>query len=180
MLDVAEVYKVQEWYKHRDPDQDVGIFIVLPEKIAKQFPEEGKSEEDTSPSHVTFFYLGELKKEEEKKYLEIIKRIANFLEPFDIELGDVNTFVNEEKQTIIHSPVEGKGLMAAHSLFKKIFSKLGLKYADKYPEYKPHVTIEYVNEGEKPRFGDVRPEGKWTVDHLWIWGTQEPYMVSVG
>ena len=45
----------------------VGLFIPLPKNLAKKFPSLGH--EDTSPSHVTFLYIGDVKGEKEQKHL---------------------------------------------------------------------------------------------------------------
>lgn len=45
--------------------------------------------------------------------------------------------------------------------------------------WQPHVTIEYINKGEKEKYKDLEPKGKWTLNNIWIWGTEEPHMITL-
>lgn len=177
-IDMKEIYDVITWYADRDKDQSVGLFIMLPDNIAKQFPADGREGKDASPQHITFFYLGDIEKGEQEKYLDFVKKAAAVVPPFSVKLGEVTTFENDKEETILHNPVEGPGLFKANSFFEKVFKQYKMKYSDKFPEYKPHTTIEYVEKDKEPKYPDVEPEGSWLVDHVWIWGLEEPHVLS--
>lgn len=174
--------KILKWHEEtrRDPGHHVGIFVPLPEEIAQQFPAEGKEGEDSSPPHVTVLYVGDLKdSEKQEEFVDVVKKTASALAPFEVDLGNVEEFSNEG-QRVTHSPVRGKDLHKLHNVFKGVLKLMGIPFSDKHPEYKPHVTIEYVNEGDDEKFSHLIPQGNWIIDHLWVWGTEKPHMVRLG
>ena len=181
-MEQSQVYKIVKWHKTKEePGKNVGIFVPLPEDIANQFPPEGKEGEDSSPAHVTVLYVGDLEdSEKQEELIDVVQKTASVLGSFEVNLGRVEEFVNDENQRVTHSPVEGKDLHKLHNIMKGVLKFMKISFSDKYPEYKPHVTIEYISKGEEERFGNVRPQGSWLIDHFWVWGADKPYMVKLG
>lgn len=181
-MEQRQVYEILKWHESKEsPGENVGIFVPLPEDIARQFPLEGKEKEDSSPSHVTVLYIGDLAdSDKQKKLIDVVQKTASVLNPFEVNLGKVEEFVNDKNQKVTHSSVEGKDLHKLHNILKGVFKLIGIPFSDKYPEYKPHVTIEYIDEGKEEKFENVKPQGKWIVDHFWVWGVDKPHMIRLG
>ncbi len=181
-MDQRQIYEIMKWHETREePGKHVGIFAPLPDEVASQFPTEGREGEDSSPSHVTVLYVGDLEDAgKQKELIDVVQKTASALGPFEVSLGRVEEFLNDKKQRVTHSPVEGQDLHKLHNVLKGVFELMGIPFSDKYPEYKPHVTIEYINEGKEERFEAVRPQGSWIVDHFWVWGADKPHMVKLG
>lgn len=181
-MDQEQVYKIVQWHKTRENlGEHVGIFVPLPEDLAGQFPPEGKEGEDSSPPHITLLYVGDMKDpKEQKKMIDVVKKTVSALGPFEVSLGIVKEFLNEKNQRVTHSIVEGEELHKLNNILKGVFKLVGIPFSDKYPEYKPHVTIEYIEEDEEERFANTRPQGDWIVEHIWIWGADKPHMVRLG
>lgn len=176
-LDLRSLYKTLSWH-NQDRDhptgQKVGLFIQVPEDIAAQFPKEGKAGEDSSPPHITLLYIGNLPPMFEEKMLKVVENVCQSSRSFTVKLGKVQTFTNEDGQKIYHSPIISKPLQKLHEKLKIEFEYAQLPYSTKYPEFKPHITIEYVNVCEKPKFSHLCPQGSWEVDSVWAWGMAEP------
>ena len=181
-MDLKQAYKILSWHntsRDKPPGESVGLFIPLPENLSKQFPPDGKAQEDTSPCHVTLYYIGELENSKQQDMIGVVRSVAKITKPFQVSLAPSNFFVNKKNQKIIHSPVIGEDLQKLHYVVQGAFKFLELPFLDKYPEYKPHVTIEYVNEGEQEKYGNLSPRGEWLVDHFWIWGTEKPEVIRL-
>lgn len=182
LLNLSEMYKILEWHSNRpyDNGHHVGLFLPLPVDVARQFPDEGRSAEDSSPVHTTLVYIGDFPMELESKLVTIVNNVCEKMKPFTVKLGAPKKFKNDDNQTILHSPITSKKLKSFHSKLKNVLVANQIPVSTKYPEYKPHVTIEYVNEGDKPKFKKTKPKGEWVIDSLWVWGTSEPYLVCFG
>ena len=176
------VKKILKWHKttRGDPGQHVGVFIPLPDELANQFPADGKAGEDSSPPHVTVLYVGDLEDlEDQEEFIDVVEEATNSLMPFEVSLGPVEEFKNEG-QRVTHSSVKGKDIHKLHKILVKALKSARIPFSDKHPVYSPHVTIEYVNDGEEEKYADKKPSGDWVVDHFWIWGTNEPHLVKLG
>jgi len=180
MIDLQLVYKIMNWHAAKADNKHVGLFIPLPSNVAKQFPEDGREGEDSSPEHITLVYIGEFHNELEDKLKNIVQIFASKTKPFSVKLVKPKKFVNDEGQTVLYSPVKSSKLNKLHYALKQVLRTNQIPLNNKYPEYKPHVTIEYVSPEEKPKYRDLCPKGEWTVDAVWIWGASEPYMIHLG
>lgn len=170
-------------YHHRDNEHSdsVGIFAVLPREIAAQFPEEGRQTEDKSPSHVTVLYVGSLLPVLEKKLVKVVEEVCEATKPFLVKLKKPRKFVNDKGQIILHSPVKSGRLVRFHDNLRTALLNAGIQVDNKFPVFKPHITIAYCNnKKELKQYKDVRPEGAWIVDNIWIWSTRQPHLVFLG
>jgi 2'-5' RNA ligase len=177
-LDLKNLYKTLIWHKQEEinPTHDsCGLFIQVPEYIARQFPSIGKDGHDSSPPHITLLYIGQLPQAFEPRLFEVVQKVCENFKCFEVKLGKLNKFVNEEKKEIVyHSPIISKRLQLLHEMMKIEFQHAQLPYSTKFPEFKPHITIEYVNFGDMRKLPHVNPVGSWLVDSVWVWGTSEP------
>jgi 2'-5' RNA ligase len=174
-LDLKSLYKTISWHKaDRDhpTGEKVGLFIQVPEHIASQFP--SKEGEDSSPPHITLLYIGNLPANFESKLDEVVGNVCEKFKCFTVKIGKVRSWVNDEGQKVYHSPIVSSRLKTLHATLKSEFQFAQLPYSTKYPDFKPHITIEYVNQGESPKFSHICPQGSWEVDSVWLWGSSEP------
>jgi len=177
--DLSQIYNTINWYKNNRDHSGGGIFMLLPTEISEQFPLDGKSEEDNSPPHITVIYISPVIGFEDKIKTFTLEICQQF-KPFKVKLGKPKKFINDKEQTIIHSPILSSKLVKFHNFLKEKMLANHIPISLKYPEFKPHVTIEYINSGEEPKYNKLKPEGEWIVDSVWLWGGEEPYMIYLG
>ncbi len=180
---MSHLWKILDWhFNDRDhkPGESVGLFSVLPQEIAAQFPAEGKEGHDNSPPHITVCYLGNVPLVWEHKLVTVAESVCEKFRPFTVRFGRPKIFVNQKDETIHHSPVKGKKLHEFHDCLKRAYQLNMIPVDSKYPEYKPHVTIEYVCEGDQRKYPEFCPQGEWQIDHVWIWGGFEPHLIHLG
>lgn len=83
--------------------------------------------------HVTILYgLHDSHPDEIEEFIE-------FQEPFEVELGVVSLFTSHDKFDVVKLEASGSGLFKLNKLLRNNFN-----YTNKFPEYKPHVTIAYI------------------------------------
>lgn len=178
--DLKLIYQTVLWHnsqREHKPGESVGIFIALPEEISKQFPQ---LKEDSSPAHITVLYCGDLPLSFEETLKQTVIKCCENIKPFTVSLKKPKKFVNDKNQTIFHSPVKSSKLDNFHETLKKALLINQVPVSNKFPEFKPHCTIEYVEEGQEPKYGDIVPVGEWEVNSCWIWGASQPYLVGLG
>jgi 2'-5' RNA ligase len=148
--------------------ESVGLFLPLPERLARQYPPEGREGEDSSPVHVTFVYIGDVEDERLDELEGVLRRVLQAVPPLDLKLLPPRTFESDSGQTILHSPVHCPGLKEAHDAIKQALERRGFT-VEAYPDFKPHVTIEYVDRGERPKLRYIEPTGRWRADTVGFW-----------
>jgi 2'-5' RNA ligase len=116
--------KVLRWSKKNVPDSILG--------------EEGREDE----VHVTVLYG--LFTTNPLEVEEIIKKYK--IEPFDVRLSLITAFMNGD-QDVLKIDVESNGLHNLHKLLRA-----NIDNDNKYPEYRPHVTIAYLKKGESENY----------------------------
>ena len=153
----------------------------MPNEIDKQFPSEGRKGEDSSPSHITIIYVGELLPVLEKKLVKIVEQVCSRTKPFLVKLKKPRKFINKKGQIILHSPVKSSRLIKFNESLRVALMNNGIQIDDKFPEYKPHITIAYCDsKKELKQYKDIKPEGEWVIDSIWIWSTSQPYLIFLG
>lgn len=161
--------------------ESVGLFIPLPKNLAKKFPSLG--EEDTSPSHVTFLYIGDFPKAaDQAKLLDILKESCRRFWPLcEARLGDLDYFDHEDKdRRVPHVKVEfDKDLAGFKHRIKQELEDAGVDVKDKFPEYKPHVTLAYMPGMDAEWKGKI-PKGNWTFNEMEVWGLPKVHRLKLG
>lgn len=154
-----------------------GVFIPLPEEIAKQFP---ALSEDTSKPHVTFLHVGDVTGREEI-FEEAVQDF--FLEergPILARLAGVDYFINQLSR-VAYSRVHFSTDMGA--MRDRLASKLediGFKIENKFPlAYLPHVTLEYM-ENLHGRWAGPVPVGEWHFHAVEVWGLPKLIEIPLG
>lgn len=168
----------------------VGLFVPLPADLADLFPPLG--ENDTSPSHVTLLYVGEVTQDREEEFLEILRRVLSK------EPGPVRAWLNGVDK-FLH-PGAGREVFYAPVRFSRDFGMVrdrltlelqtaGFEIKNSFPlAFTPHVTLGYVDGFDNRYVGDA-PEGAWEFNSVQVWGlpsvediplgTYEPYNTSL-
>jgi len=148
--------------------EHVGLFLPLPERLARQYPADGKEGEDTSPPHVTLCYIGDVEEEKVAELETVLRRICTAIPPLELTLMPPRTFQNESGQTILHSGVDCPGLELVHDSIRTALERRGFN-VEAYDQFRPHVTIEYIDPGERSRFDHLAPKGRWRADTVGFW-----------
>lgn len=148
--------------------EHVGLFLPLPERLARQYPADGKDGEDTSPPHVTLCYIGDVEAEKVPELEAVLRRICQAIPPLELELLPPRTFQNDEGQTILHSRVGCPILELVHRSIRSALERRGFN-VQAHDQFKPHVTIEYIDPGERSKLSHLAPKGRWRADTVGFW-----------
>jgi len=147
----------------------VGLFIPLPLWIARKFPT--LIPDDSSPSHVTLLYIGEVTDpEEQTRLVEVLRKICGrfYWNSVRATLGEVSSFDHGER-VVPHIQVEfSRDFASFRRLLRQELAQEGFQPEDKYVEYKPHVTLDYLDPDEE--WGGKTPKGSWTFNKIEVWG----------
>lgn len=161
--------------------ESVGLFIPLPKNLAKKFPSLGQ--EDTSPSHVTFLYIGDFKgSAKQEELVGVLKDVCRRWWPAcKAVLGDLQYFDHEDKdRRVPHVCVEfDKDLSSFRHRVKQELTDAGIEVGDRFPEYKPHVTLAYMPGMDSEWKGKV-PKGSWSFDKMEVWGLPKVHRLQLG
>jgi len=181
---LSELYSVMDWHENQTdhkPGESVGLFVTIPQELSQQFPQQGKELEDKSPAHITLLYLGSVPLQLQNKVYSVTQRYCDFVRPFSVKLGRPKKFVNDEEQIILHSPVKSKRLFNLHDILKQAFLQNQIPVDNKFPEYRPHITIAYCNsEDELNNYKHIKPQGSFEINHLWLWGGNQAEIIHLG
>ena len=161
--------------------ESVGLFIPLPKDLAKEFPSLGQ--EDSSPSHVTFLYIGDFKcKTEQGTLVEKLQEICHRWWPMcNAVLDKLEYFDHHDKdRRVPHVSVQfDKDLSGFKHRVKQELADAGIKCGDKFPEFKPHVTLAYMPGMDAEWEGKI-PKGQWSFDEMEIWGLPKVHKIKLG
>ena len=142
----------------------MGVFLKLPEELAKDYPE---LDDDESAPHVTILYIGDVDAARKNEVVSVIKKVCSTYEPMEAWVGGLAYFTNQKGEEIAHSMVEAKGLAALNRALWDAVLRIGVKVEHAFADYTPHVTLQY---GDKRDYDGVVPEGSFKVMELEIWG----------
>lgn len=103
-----------------------------------------------SDMHVTILYLGDDTPIANLAMAMVaMHEVASKWSPFLMSVDGVSSFdSNDEGKTPIIAPVESPELHELHEALKESLKTHGVWFSEKYPEYKPHVTLSYADEGD--------------------------------
>ena len=158
----------------------VGLFIPVSGAIAEVFPSLGN--EDKSPPHTTFLYIGDITKEQEPLLIQTIQKVLEgFRSPVTAYFGGMEYFVHPAKESrVAITPVRFDADLA--SIRWNVRSALidaGFDVKDSFPlVYRPHVTLSYG--GLYEEYQGVVPSGKWSFSGMEVWGLPSVYYIPFG
>jgi len=168
--DISSIYRIMNWHKDRtEKNKDVGVFIPIPADLSKQFPENAQ---DTSPKHITLLYIGNVNPLFENKLKEVVQTVCQQFRPFKIKIGKKQRrFFDNNGDKTSHFPIFSRKLKEFNSVLRQELLRNHIAVDSKHPEYNPHITVEKIKEGERPKFKKLKFEENqvMTVEHIWIW-----------
>jgi len=117
--------------------------------------------------HITLFYLGDnISVHEVIKMIPTIFDITSKMEPFELSCSKVTCFPKGKKGYPIIGEIKSKQLMELREKIRRIFERKGIKYDNKFPEFKPHVTLGF----SKKKVKNFKINKTWLATQMSIYG----------
>ena len=159
----------------------VGLFIPLSDSLASQFPSLG--EEDRSPSHCTFLYIGQVDKDQEERLIQTIQEVFSGVRgTVRGSLFGPDYFVHpaKERRVAVMRVRFSQDLAKLRSDLWSALQDNGFDVDDSFPlVYSPHVTLEYLTDTDEEYTGNI-PHGDWVFNGMEVWGLSKVYAVPFG
>ena len=146
------------------------VAIPISQDISRLFHgvELGENVSRDPSDHITLFYLGdELKLSKIIKMIPVIFEITSKMGPFEITCSRITTFSKGPKGYPIIAEIKSKELTELRNKIKEAFEEKKIKYDDKWPEFKPHITLGFSKKKIKNKPLD---KATWGVNALSIYG----------
>ena len=152
------------------------IAIPVPNNVGRMFRAIDVPGERDPSDHITMFYLGDnVSVDKLTRIIPVIFKVTEALDPFLVTCKRISTFPkNDDRHSSdssngypVIAQVESPLLHEIRSKLKRAFDSKGIEYNNKYPEYKPHVTLSYSK--KKPK--NIRlPKTQWLVNEIALFG----------
>lgn len=99
-----------------------------------------------SEMHVTLIYLGDdVSIETLSKVMLACNSVTSRTTPFSLSVDKIDSFEPGKNGTPVILPIVSNELHALHEAISEALDAAGIEYSKKWPEFKPHVTLSYVN-----------------------------------
>jgi len=164
--------------KLRRDGESVGLFFRLPSNLADKFP--SLKPHDDSPAHVTLMVVGDVEKDRYEDLLNTLRRsLKGFHAPM-ANLEGLDHFVHAEQgRAVGHVKVDfDKDVSGLRHRLKQDLSEAGFPVQDQWVEFKPHVTLAYMD-GVDSRYEGEVPSGSWLADEVEVWGLPEIHKIPL-
>ena len=160
----------------------VGFFIPLSPGLGNQFPSLG--DDDKSPPHTTFLYIGSVTEEQEALFLETTTRVLGeaIKGPVRGSLDHLEHFTHPAKnRSVAVTTVRfDQDLSDLRWKLREALLDAGIQVDDSFPlVYHPHVTLAYL-EGLDAKWDKPVPTGSWAFTEIEIWGLPKLHVVPFG
>lgn len=127
--------------------------------------------EDPGFFHITIHYMGsELPIETITRAIPVIYGVAQKTAPFLLRTTKVTCFDDNGDGYPVHCEVESPALHALQADLKEAFKANDIPFSDKWPVYKPHMTLSYSPERVEDR---AIPPVEWGASEVVFWGGDE-------
>lgn len=125
-----------------------------------------------SDMHVTLLYMGkDVPLVEVARAMMACHEVATRFSPFLLLLSRIETFPEGEDGTPVILPVTSPVVMSLQAGIKESFQRYGIEFSDKFPSFKPHVTLSYLPSGEQEPVPPGLPGPlSWVAHEMVIWG----------
>lgn len=123
--------------------------------------------------HITVLDLGKNTPVEQlMKAAEAAYEVTSKFPPFQVETSLVSSFsANKDDGIPIIARVDSKPLHELLGALKAAFKAADVEFNDKWPEFKPHVTLGYSQDLETPiKDKKIDPPVQWGVGEVVLWG----------
>lgn len=129
--------------------------------------------ESASDMHVTIVHLGKaVAPVQVAKAMLVAHSVAASFGPLNLSLDRVTNFPSGNDGFPIICPIESPELQALNAALKSELSRFGIPFSDKWPEFRPHVTLGYLRDAD-PGFSIDSPLSSplpFSVSQLCLWG----------
>lgn len=99
-----------------------------------------------SEMHVTLVYLGDnVSVGTLSRVMLACSYVTSRTTPFSLSVGKIDSFEPGKNGTPVILPVTSNELHALHKAVSEALDTVGIEYSKKWPEFKPHVTLSYVD-----------------------------------
>lgn len=150
------------------------LCLKVPVETARLFSSievPGKKNEIDS-MHVSLVYMGkELEIEAILLAIQVTYQVLANWYPFQVTTRWVSTFQGDPDGTKpVICRVESTDLHELQAALKEAFEEEGVPFSNKWPSFKPHVTLSYTKR-DVPDF--IIPAISWTASEVVLWGGDE-------
>ena len=162
--------------------KSVGLFIPIPEPLASMYP---KLSNDKSPAHTTLLFVGEVPKDMEQDFLDVLtETLSKEPGPIQAWTNGVDSFVHPHAdRTVFYTPIRfSRDMGEVRDRLWVALEEAGFEVKHSFPmAFFPHATLEYADgtHHEHGYEGEV-PDGAWTFDSIQVWGLSKTYDISLG
>lgn len=154
------------------------IGVKLPHEIARLLSEIKIKGEPASVDefHVTMIYLGkDVPIDQVAKALVAAYEVTSQTPPFTMQTSMVTSFPPHPEDGVpIIARIESPALQDLRARLVASFQKHGVKFSNKHPDYKPHVTLGYSKDPlvDADKAADKQiPLVEWGVGEMVLWGS---------
>jgi len=118
--------------------------------------------------HVTMIYMGkDVPMEVLSEAIKATFEVTSKTRPFSVKTNKVTTFPKNDDGVPIIARVESEALHDLRAKLVESFQANGVDFNNKYPDYKPHVTLSYAEDS----ISDFEiPTVEWGAHELVLWG----------
>lgn len=119
--------------------------------------------------HITLLYFGkQTPLVEICRAIEIVAPIMQRTQPLQLTTSRVEAFgENPDDGYPIIARVDSEALHGLQGQLKSALKQRGVEFSDKWPEYKPHVTLSYAGKAMEPM--TLEPSIDWTASETVMW-----------
>jgi len=119
--------------------------------------------------HITVVHLGDdVSIEQISEMMPFIYEACQAQKPFTVSTSKIGTFPKGDDGVPVIAVIQSSELMKFQKALKKALEVAQFDLEDKFPEYKPHVTLSYCGHERVPN--RTFPIVEWGVTSLTLWG----------
>jgi len=145
------------------------LMISLPSEVANLFDVEIQGGEKEINKHVTILYLGDhFDKALVGDVVTATYEVLANTPPIVMSCHQISEFSPKGDSKPVICPVESAGLHTLRSELVRALHENGIEHDNKYPEFKPHVTLGFY--GPKTKYPQkLKSPVTWTVGEVSLW-----------
>jgi 2'-5' RNA ligase len=148
------------------------LMFTVPEETSRvlgELPVPGKPER--AHLHITVVYLGDdTPIERIGQLLPVLYEVTSKTMPFSVSTDLITTFPAGKDGVPVIAKVRSPELHAFQQALRQAMDEAGIEYNNKFPVYKPHVTLAYAKDPDTLFEADI-PEISWPAHELLLWGS---------
>lgn len=159
----------------REPGKSVGVFLPVPADLG--FPQVGDHDDDP---HVTVLYIGAVPDGQRELLVKKVQEVVGGHPPLQLRLDEAVSYFppseSSDGKRVAKLGVQCPALADLHAELWEQIEEAGIKVEHSFPDFKPHVTLDYIEPGTSYA-GEAPTGGSWITNAMEIWGWGEPIKV---